>query len=429
MYTVDNIDLTHQVVDPCTSHLGVTALQPGEMIWYGCYLASANERFSAELGVNGNFVVYDNNQEPKVEVWSTGTAALLYEFQKLVIQNDGNIVLFKTDKNNCGATTAVWASNTVGNRHRLVLQDDGALCAVNADCTGDNCGNDWCSPSAHANEWEDTTWSEYPFMVFLHVTKSNENGDKSYGGCGGSIIAIDQADGKGVILTAAHCVTPSADQLEQGYVLERVIVFVGLDGYTSEIIALREYSAYVATPDSVLIHEGYDVAFEMTGWKDDDIALIFLSEAIDHSGAEKIELLSDLSVIRNNDGIHVLGYLGGGASDEDTLEYADTNYLNDTACAAEIDNIEGLTDEAKDIYKAMVIGGHEFCIEDRTGTTQTVCRGDSGSPSTFNGKQIGVNSWAFSDCDPDNPQMLVSVPHYYDWIESQCPGCVGMLRV
>ena len=140
------------VADLCTSHQEVTALQPGERIWEGCSLASANKRFSAAFefeswGRNGDFVVWDNNQDPKVEVWSTDTAQLYYQFPQLVVQDDGNIVVYKTDKANCGPTTAVWASYTAGNRHRLVLQNDGASCAVQADCTGDNCPSDWCSPS------------------------------------------------------------------------------------------------------------------------------------------------------------------------------------------------------------------------------------------------------------------------------------------
>ena len=105
---------------------------------------------------DGNLLVFDEHQDPRVAVWSTGTASVNeMQFAQLVVQDDGNLVLYKTDKPNCESTTAVWASNTNnGNRHRLVLQNNGALCVVNADCTRDDCESDWCSPTWKMLPWK-----------------------------------------------------------------------------------------------------------------------------------------------------------------------------------------------------------------------------------------------------------------------------------
>merc|ERR1719474_2371184 len=59
-------------------------------------------------------------------------------------------------------------------------------------------------------EWTDTTWSDYPFNARVLT----EKGSSSYI-CGGSIIATNECNGKGAILTAAHCAY-SADTILVG---------------------------------------------------------------------------------------------------------------------------------------------------------------------------------------------------------------------
>ncbi len=112
------------IVFACLIALSVIAAPPAlarnilastQILYQGESLESPNGRFKLVLQADGNLVLYDKDKA----LWSSGTNGK--DAKKLVMQNDGNLVLY-------GPNGPVWASNTSGNRGAyLVLQDDGNL--------------------------------------------------------------------------------------------------------------------------------------------------------------------------------------------------------------------------------------------------------------------------------------------------------------
>jgi len=241
-------------------------------------------------------------------------------------------------------------------------------------------------------------------MVRLEISK---NGGSYI--CGGSIIATEEHNGTGVILTAAHCVVGA----------ENVNVWIGCTQTNCRDSLAEKYD-----DEFYVVHPEYDenMASSNTNWCNNDVAVVFLDRAISVEGATAIELHHDIGFMENDAEITVFGYYGScgsdagcvGGSDVDSLEYALTNYMVSTEC--------------DDVYGQHVTGPHDFCVKDDfrgDGGLQSVCMGDSGSPALIDGKQIGLNSWGPGDCDPQYPTVLTSVPYYVDWIAEQCPECVA----
>mmetsp|Transcript_30617 Transcript_30617/g.49793 ORF Transcript_30617/g.49793 Transcript_30617/m.49793 type:complete len:486 (+) Transcript_30617:45-1502(+) len=236
-----------------------------------------------------------------------------------------------------------------------------------------------------AQEWTDTTWEEHPFMVKV-------------GGCGGSIISTSGYGGKGVVLTAAHCLTGKST----------VEVMVG------RTQTMSGGSTYKAAWWKV--HEAYS-----TSTKVNDIGLVYLKDAIDHRGASAVQVYPAGHAISSGDAIRLLGYYGveqpgydcEGCSDSNTLEYTWGHYVSWSTCNAN--------------SKVGTICDNDMCIVDSDtsdGLTST-CAGDSGSPAVFQGRQIGLVSRGAGDCDPSVPSIYTNVTYYYDWIDSNCNNCLS----
>ena len=91
-------------------------------------LVSTNLLYSARLQKDGNFVVYSaaafNGQAKDIALWASGTNGKGAGPYRVVMQDDGNLVLY--DSNNA----APWATGTNGKGvapFRAVMQDDGNL--------------------------------------------------------------------------------------------------------------------------------------------------------------------------------------------------------------------------------------------------------------------------------------------------------------
>ena len=125
-------------------------------------------------------------------------------------------------------------------------------------------------------EWTDTTWSDNPFMAKLDVNI----GGFSYI-CGGSIIATDERNGKGVILTAAHCLEGARD----------VNVWIGCTKTNCRDDLAKGYGT-----DHWLVHPEYDedMATNDIRWCNNDVALIFLKKAI------TVQVFNALPILRAN---------------------------------------------------------------------------------------------------------------------------------
>lgn len=94
------------------------SLSVGRQMDIGDYLASANGSFRFYLQTDSNLVLRD--WSTRDSLWSSGTHG--QSGSHLILQNDGNLVLYATS----GA--ALWASDTVNSgADRLVLNNDGSL--------------------------------------------------------------------------------------------------------------------------------------------------------------------------------------------------------------------------------------------------------------------------------------------------------------
>jgi len=220
--------------------------------------------------------------------------------------------------------------------------------------------------------------------------------------CGGSIIATDQCNGRGVILTAAHCVVGDhrADNVDVGI------------GCTMTDCSDSIAGKY--TDDFYVVHDDYDPSLSTSdfNWINNDLALVFLEEEITVAGAQPIELHHDMNVLNDNDEVTVFGYYGrckdypdcAGGSDIDSLEYATVNYMISQRC--------------RRYWGRLVVGDEDFCLMDTPPGEQTTCGGDSGSPAVFEGMQLGLVSWGPGSCRPDYPTVMTSLPHYWEWVQS-----------
>ncbi len=103
---------------PAASSAAAPALEAGDQISVGERLSSPNGQFHLAVQVDGNAVLYATRTDRAR--WATNTLGA--PAQRLVMQPDGNLVLYGADN------VALWASDTAGNpQARLALGDDGTL--------------------------------------------------------------------------------------------------------------------------------------------------------------------------------------------------------------------------------------------------------------------------------------------------------------
>lgn len=237
------------------------------------------------------------------------------------------------------------------------------------------------------NGWIDAKWEDLPFMVQLR-----NNGD---GICGGSILTLNGHNGKGAILTAAHCV----DRLSNS----AVTIYIGCT--TS---SCSTDSKTIHNVESIAIHANYAGPVQGANYGENDIAIVYLTKPITQSGAIPVVLESDPLLAKNNSPVKLTGYYGFGASDTDSLEYAISHIMTRSECVNE--------------WGSSVTTANDFCLKDdkKSDGTSTTCDGDSGSPVLFEGKQIGITSFGAESCDPGVPEVATYVPSYYKWISDEC---------
>ncbi len=91
-------------------------------------LDSSSQKYFAILQGDGNFVIYStgstNGRGKDHRIWSTNTMGKGTTPRKVVMQKDGNLVLYDA------TNSPKWASNTNGRGaqpYNLIMQDDGNL--------------------------------------------------------------------------------------------------------------------------------------------------------------------------------------------------------------------------------------------------------------------------------------------------------------
>lgn len=121
--TIDCTSLTLGPDMKINTNLGPTLL-PGKSIPQNSQLTSNNGKYKLLMQGDGNLVLYQTIPSDKV-VWATNTISNNTPFMCL-FQVDGNLVIYD------GKSNVVWASNTAGKMVTVLsLQDDGNLVIYN----------------------------------------------------------------------------------------------------------------------------------------------------------------------------------------------------------------------------------------------------------------------------------------------------------
>ncbi|MEH2294617.1 hypothetical protein [Nostoc sp.] len=98
---------------------GTSTLNTGEYLFAGQYLISPDGEFEAIQQSDGNFVLYDNDNN--TALWASNILNTSVDYT--IMQTDCNLVSYTYDG------SPVWATNTngLGSYCRLQVQDDGNL--------------------------------------------------------------------------------------------------------------------------------------------------------------------------------------------------------------------------------------------------------------------------------------------------------------
>lgn len=108
----------------CSGVSGVT-LRSGTVMPAGTSIGSANKKYQLVYQTDGNLVLYELAPSKKA-LWATGTSGA--SPGKVVMQPDGNLVVYKADGG------AAWSSKTNGNAGAVLsLQDDNNLVVYRKD--------------------------------------------------------------------------------------------------------------------------------------------------------------------------------------------------------------------------------------------------------------------------------------------------------
>ena len=108
----------HRTPDLPRPNSNVSVLYAGQNLYSNQHLSSPNGKFAAEMGTDGNFVLYSPNTFPWA-TWTQGHAGAYFS-----MQTDGNMVVYSQ------TGTPLWVSWTNGPGRTacyVVMQDDGNL--------------------------------------------------------------------------------------------------------------------------------------------------------------------------------------------------------------------------------------------------------------------------------------------------------------
>ncbi|MCB0125042.1 MAG: matrixin family metalloprotease [Caldilineaceae bacterium] len=105
-----------------TSRLCGNTMLPGDELGREQMLRSNNGNYQLIMQNDGNLVLYKNGTQALWASWTHGGPA-----ERLTMQGDGNLVLYTDDYQ------AIWATWTFGDNYYLILQDDGNLVIYRGD--------------------------------------------------------------------------------------------------------------------------------------------------------------------------------------------------------------------------------------------------------------------------------------------------------
>ena len=155
------------------SATGNNTIEEGQQLNANEYIASENGRYRLYLQGDGNIVLRD--QETGASLWSSGTHG--QNGTRLVMQNDGNFVLYTSSGN------AVWASDTNGTgASRVVINNDGSLAIYSGNepvwaenGTGNTGGSDGTGGNNGGGSTENATFEK-------RISSSNDDAEEQSNG-------------------------------------------------------------------------------------------------------------------------------------------------------------------------------------------------------------------------------------------------------
>ncbi len=118
--------LTLASAQPAAAQSGTDRLYSGERLYRGQYLSSRNGMYELRMQDDGNLVIYRITSTSVVPTWSTRTDFSPREgqYKWLGNQGDGNLVIYTETQ----PYRALWASGTAGQgASTLIMQNDGNL--------------------------------------------------------------------------------------------------------------------------------------------------------------------------------------------------------------------------------------------------------------------------------------------------------------
>ncbi len=227
---------------------------------------------------------------------------------------------------------------------------------------------------------------DWPFMVAL-VAQGREPANGQF--CGGSLIRDN------VVLTASHCV--------EGYSERDLNVFVG-----SQTLSNEFGEGQLISVERIVMHESYGSRL-----MDNDIALIFLSEASSYATIPTISP-EQMDTIFAGEPMTVAGWGNmepNSWNQPNELQQVTVEHIDSSVCDQAF---------APD-YGEGVITENMLCAGTFAGG-QDACHGDSGGPLLVNvdgvDYQAGIVSWGNSTCAVTGYYAVYArVANYVDWIE------------
>eukprot|EP01084_Bolivina_argentea_P061962 113277_1 len=132
--------------------------------------------------------------------------------------------------------------------------------------------------------WMDVDWEDMSYIVSLR--------NKNVHSCGGSILTLNGHNGNGAILTAAHCLLY---QLWGTYDISDLKIAVGCT--TTACNTQKDSGKHLYSVESFVTHEKWNISTlfgeQGVNWNENDIAIIFLTQPINHSKAIPIIIESN----------------------------------------------------------------------------------------------------------------------------------------
>ncbi|KAL0266543.1 UNVERIFIED_CONTAM: hypothetical protein PYX00_009053 [Menopon gallinae] len=234
---------------------------------------------------------------------------------------------------------------------------------------------------------QDANEGEFPYMVSLR-----RKGDGRHA-CGGSILTKDW------VLTAAHC---CAVGNENNLTIYSGSIYLDRGGIYHPISKIE-------------MHKQYDAN---NRWRNDVCLIRVATPFVFTDKVQQITLPPQNWPVNAGDRISISGW---GYTNPVQGQQTVPNRLQKATAFRALNNDQCGWETGTSMFPGYlcVRGGERG---------QGICNGDSGSPLTKNGVQVGLSSWVFLPCGSGKPDFTARVPNYINWIKENLGSDASQLK-